>query len=342
MIGSVPWRKVVNTKNFMSCHTSVLNWDDSAVEETFQNAKKRFWSEINGFHCQAPTPDPDIYIDEIDWNPDIDPELMKELDLEFFAPADEGEGADRLLRRNKKTRNSASSPSDVSNTNQADDVNPWGGNNAQANVVSESEENGWGEWNDCIKVSKNVDDDNNPWEVKASPANGILKNDSWGGHENKSNDCVQTSWDNNENPWERGNSGSVSWRDNGWGSSCDKDWGWNREEWNNTVNNNNPWAQSSSQVQQQNKAPVDGGWRDYGREARCGGRQWGPYNNNNNFEYRSSGGRWGASNENKNYQREGSRHDLSGYRNSRFRGDDNQTGDRWTTRGNNRKRVSFE
>ncbi|KAF4361090.1 hypothetical protein F8388_016899 [Cannabis sativa] len=80
----LPWRKIVNTKDFMSYYTNVVDWNDSAVKEAFDNAKKRFWAELNGFDCDIPMPDPDSYIDEVDWNPVIDSELMKELDCERF------------------------------------------------------------------------------------------------------------------------------------------------------------------------------------------------------------------------------------------------------------------
>ncbi|KAF8395768.1 hypothetical protein HHK36_019719 [Tetracentron sinense] len=55
---------------------NVVQWNDSASEEAFHNAKKRFWAEINGLPHDVPLPDPDMYIDEVDWNSEIDPELL--------------------------------------------------------------------------------------------------------------------------------------------------------------------------------------------------------------------------------------------------------------------------
>ncbi|KAJ0083879.1 hypothetical protein Patl1_29510 [Pistacia atlantica] len=46
----------------------ILEWNDSAAEEAFRKAKLRYWSEINGEPCQIPLPNPDMYIDKIDWN----------------------------------------------------------------------------------------------------------------------------------------------------------------------------------------------------------------------------------------------------------------------------------
>lgn len=44
-----------------------MQWDDSAAAEAFNNAKMRYWGYCNGFPCSIPLPNPDAYIDEIDW-----------------------------------------------------------------------------------------------------------------------------------------------------------------------------------------------------------------------------------------------------------------------------------
>ncbi|CAK8542409.1 unnamed protein product [Lathyrus sativus] len=79
-VGSVPWGKVVENKRYMCLHENVMNWDDSAVKEAFDNAKCRFWAEINRFPCDIPLPDPNVYIDDVDSNASVDSELY--LDLE--------------------------------------------------------------------------------------------------------------------------------------------------------------------------------------------------------------------------------------------------------------------
>ncbi|KAL0379841.1 UNVERIFIED_CONTAM: hypothetical protein Sangu_0048400 [Sesamum angustifolium] len=91
----VPWRKVLASKKYIYCHPSVLNWDDSAGKEALQNAKERYWALINGLSCGNPLPDPDVYIDEIDWNPYMDPDLMVDLDLQVFDP-DNAQKIDKL------------------------------------------------------------------------------------------------------------------------------------------------------------------------------------------------------------------------------------------------------
>ncbi|KAE8695489.1 putative Cysteine-rich receptor-like protein kinase 10 [Hibiscus syriacus] len=41
IVGKVSWRKIVDTKKLTSPNDNVLNWDDSAGEEAFHNAKSR-------------------------------------------------------------------------------------------------------------------------------------------------------------------------------------------------------------------------------------------------------------------------------------------------------------
>ena len=84
-IGAVPWRKLIEVKRYMSLHPNVVNWNDSAVKEAFDNAKSRFWAEINGIPCDIPLPDPNIYIDDVDWNATIDPELYLDVEREAVA-----------------------------------------------------------------------------------------------------------------------------------------------------------------------------------------------------------------------------------------------------------------
>lgn len=56
-IGLVPWENYIR----------IMQWDDSAAAEAFNNAKMRYWGYCNGFPCSIPLPNPDAYIDEIDW-----------------------------------------------------------------------------------------------------------------------------------------------------------------------------------------------------------------------------------------------------------------------------------
>ncbi|KAF5737662.1 hypothetical protein HS088_TW13G00550 [Tripterygium wilfordii] len=81
-VGSVSWQKLMESQRFKNMYKTVINWDDSAVEEAFHSAKSRFWAQINGLPCDISLPDPDIYIDEIDWDSVIDPELILDLERE--------------------------------------------------------------------------------------------------------------------------------------------------------------------------------------------------------------------------------------------------------------------
>ncbi|KAE9612478.1 hypothetical protein Lal_00033341 [Lupinus albus] len=77
-VGAVPWRKLVEAKKYLSLHEKVMNWDDSACTEAFDNAKIRFSASIKGIPCAISLPDPDIYIDDIHWNSIVDDELESE------------------------------------------------------------------------------------------------------------------------------------------------------------------------------------------------------------------------------------------------------------------------
>ncbi|KAL8172153.1 hypothetical protein V2J09_023957 [Rumex salicifolius] len=76
----IPWHKLLEAKKFMHLYDNVIRWNDTAAEEAFKNAKSRYWAEMNGLPCNVKLPDPDTYIDKVDWNSNVDPELL--LDLE--------------------------------------------------------------------------------------------------------------------------------------------------------------------------------------------------------------------------------------------------------------------
>ncbi|XP_047321187.1 uncharacterized protein LOC124925261 [Impatiens glandulifera] len=89
------WRRFLEAERYIHIFPNVINWRDSAVEESFHNAKKRFWTNTNGLPCEIISlPDPDMYNDVIDWNnnDDVDPELILDLDREFVVPDDQEGG----------------------------------------------------------------------------------------------------------------------------------------------------------------------------------------------------------------------------------------------------------
>ncbi|KAK4743340.1 hypothetical protein SAY87_001341 [Trapa incisa] len=89
-VGSIPWGKLLEAKRYMHMYDNVVRWNDSAGEEAFYNAKKRFYAEINGLPCDISIPDPDKYIDEVDWNSAIDPKLLSDLEQGWPEGVEEG------------------------------------------------------------------------------------------------------------------------------------------------------------------------------------------------------------------------------------------------------------
>lgn len=63
-------------KKFTHLYDNVIDWNDSAGEEAFSNAKKRYWANKNGVSCNISLPDPDLYIDNINWDSSNDPDML--------------------------------------------------------------------------------------------------------------------------------------------------------------------------------------------------------------------------------------------------------------------------
>ncbi|XP_010246629.1 PREDICTED: uncharacterized protein LOC104589879 [Nelumbo nucifera] len=165
-VGTIPWRRLLEAKKVTSFYENVVQWNDSAGEEAFNNAKSRFWAKINGLPSDISLPDPDIYIDKIDWNSDVDPELILDLDRDPAVP-DEGDKdgkvlglTDSLLWLNRPVpctgwddaeedpvrtaKNLSSDPvfGDRRQNADIDNNNPWESANIQGN---ESENRTWGQ-----------------------------------------------------------------------------------------------------------------------------------------------------------------------------------------------------
>ena len=75
----------------MYMYPTIVEWNDSEGEEAFQNAKARYWAEINRLPCPVPLPDPDMYIDNVDYNAALDPEMVEDLYKQPPPSQDEGE-----------------------------------------------------------------------------------------------------------------------------------------------------------------------------------------------------------------------------------------------------------
>ncbi|KAF8396202.1 hypothetical protein HHK36_017815 [Tetracentron sinense] len=209
IVGSIPWRKIVEAKKLMPYYENVVQWNDSAGEKAFHNAKNRYWAEINGLPCNISMPDPDIYIDEIDWNSYIDPELLLDLDQEPVAP-DEGE----------KDGQVGFSGDSLFFLNRPVPCTGWG--DAEENPVrtanNSSSAPGFG---DC---DRNVDNHDNPWESSNNPwecsfvqSNGAVKDRTWGGCGDNSRGWNQ--WENDVNDsvdleFRRTGGGWGTWNEN--------------------------------------------------------------------------------------------------------------------------------
>ncbi|KAL3534434.1 hypothetical protein ACH5RR_002895 [Cinchona calisaya] len=86
VIGTLDWETILYMKKFVYLHENVVKWDDSAGEEAFHNAKKRFLAEMHGLPCDITLPDPDLYIDQVDWDAKVDAALLSELECRSVVP----------------------------------------------------------------------------------------------------------------------------------------------------------------------------------------------------------------------------------------------------------------
>ena len=67
-VGRVPWKRVLNSKKYIRHSHKVMCWNDSAGEEAFNAAKRRYWAKIKGLPCKIRLPSPDKYIDQVKWS----------------------------------------------------------------------------------------------------------------------------------------------------------------------------------------------------------------------------------------------------------------------------------
>ncbi|XP_042058218.1 bifunctional endo-1,4-beta-xylanase XylA-like [Salvia splendens] len=220
----VPWNKVLASKKYIYSYPSVLNWDGSAGKEALENAKQRFWAKINGLICDNPLPDPDMYISEIDWNPDIDRELMEDLDRQVFNP-DEAEKIEQLDTINEEVECTQTQH----DNNQYTSDSQWERDQV-IGTGNVKEGNGWGRWADSLNLTND-----NPWEQSCRKLVGSSNYNAWGSR--------NESWN-----WPQGldNTRSSSFADHG----CGKPWNCNektvdvREDgWGKGQRERNSWSQ---------------------------------------------------------------------------------------------------
>ncbi|CAI8596071.1 unnamed protein product [Vicia faba] len=306
--GCVAWQKIVDSKKLIYCHQNVFDWMDSGAEEAFQNAKKQYWAKINNLPCDISLPDPDAYIEKVDWNPCIDPELIKEIDNAHFSIPDEEEQDEEEQEnaiKNKRTKISV------------DGEDPW---ECAAKSLGRAVENNkvkgqnLGDYHDN---SENVIATNNPWQSNFFHGNQRLTDNAWEGGHDKSRGWNEGSDRNNLcGYW---NSGCLP-IDKGWGKP--KDSSWCQQQSNHLANIGNSWQYNSGN---QNVVPMNTGWENSGTNESRWKQQEKAYVSSDSQFRRNNGAGWTGGNP--SYQtREGYNRHNSGYNGSQFQRGDSQTG----------------
>ncbi|KAG6408549.1 hypothetical protein SASPL_131562 [Salvia splendens] len=110
-----------------------------------------------------------MYIDEIDWNPYIDRELMEDLDLQVFCP-DEAEKIGKLDTINEEVECAQTQHDKKQYTSD----NPWE-RDQLLGTENLKQENGWDRWDDTLNL-RNDD----PWEQSCRKLVGSSKDNTWG------------------------------------------------------------------------------------------------------------------------------------------------------------------
>ncbi|EXB93952.1 hypothetical protein L484_015497 [Morus notabilis] len=321
-VGSVPWRKLLETKKYMCLYDGVVKWNDSAGEEAFNNAKSRYWAKINGLPCDISLPDPDIYIDNIDWDASIDPEPFLDLERESIpSESDESNQGERVVILGHALL-----------MDQSFSCIGWGDTEEAFQKVTEAQNAGG---SDNWKI---------PWEQRCDWRNKDIRGDhqGWGYNSN--------GWGNGFNRW--GSNCDNSGRAYGdhwatWGAnSCNKDGlGWNNSRykasrfrrWGSNCDNSGraygdhwaTWGANSC-----NKDGLD--WNN-SRYKPSRFRRWGSNCDNSGRAYGDHWATWGANSCNK----DGSGWNNSRYKASRFHCENYQTTDHgWRHRSGRRKRAN--
>ncbi|XP_055817946.1 uncharacterized protein LOC129887031 [Solanum dulcamara] len=229
----IPWHQVVSAKKYMYCYDNVVKWDDSAGQEALNDAKRRYWAEISGLPRQSPPPNPDVYIDKVDWDSPIDPELILDLDREYFNPnevensvkSEKSLVSECTLIWGDKTADNGENPwesSDVQDSKIADNgESPWESGYVQVSKIGDNGENPWGSGN--VQGSKTGDNGENPW------GSGSVQ----GSKTFEYTEQTWNEWDNpvnikDDDPWERScpkTQGTL--KDTAWGGSGNESRGWN-------------------------------------------------------------------------------------------------------------------
>lgn len=267
-LSGVPWEKVLSTKKFIHCNSNILEWDDTAGKEAFHNAKECYWAKLNGGQCEITPPDPDAYIGEIDWNPYIDPELIKVLDQTFFVPDDKENSFDSLKDHKSD--------------------NPWDCDHVQIKSA------GWNQWDDSPETREEPTDYNNPWECNERRDSATMnyddKDNPWergyAQTSQASNDKATgwNQWDVSADSRDKPTNDSNAWEyhdKNPWehGQAQNKAVGWNQcdERVNATEkrpNYDNSWGYHDRTGNTTTNHGSRGGYVDKGKNSVDNGNKW--------------------------------------------------------------------
>ncbi|KAI3425605.1 Cytokinin dehydrogenase [Psidium guajava] len=325
MVGTIPWAKIVYSKTLLSYHDNICHWDDSAAEEAFQNAKKRFWADVNGLPCDISLPDPDSYMDKINWNQAIDPELIKDLDKQYFNP-DDVEEDEEMGSKKKRVWNLVGSPCDRCDVNLKKSRNPWEINNLHH---GEEVKNVAWSTNSCDKETRepgHLHSDDNPWEQSNSQGNWVRKENEWADGVNISG------W----NQW-----GGDPNQQNSRNSENDEKWAktaLNSSEWNAEMSrkfSSSPDAMDYGYIRE-DRASKDGRWRENVATTSRNWKHWDKLKD----EQKSSRRTWVPRDGEASRKRGSSHQHSSRYRSPGYRGGDKQANQYWSS-GRDNKRVSF-
>lgn len=372
----IPWDKVVTAKKYMHCYDNVVKWDDSAGQEAFNDAKRRYWAEVSGFPCESPSLSPDEYIDKVDWDSAIDPELILDLDREYHNPNEVGNSVKSgnnlvsgcvLIWENKTADNGEnpweSSTVRGSKTGGDNGENPWGSGNVQGSKTGDNGENPWESGNELgSKTFENTEQtwkewdnpenikDDDPWERSCLKTQGTLKDTAWGSCGNESR-----GWNTARN-YENGGYACVDNSFcNSWHQSGERVSGAKGNEW--VDNRSGSWGRNRWNTRGHEKWNSDYGSRGNRNLSRGGGttskdRRWGEsevpswhwqrvprQSTERNVDF-------GRPSRDDNHfyagsrKREGSSQHVSRYESSRFQGNEQRTAHNWREE-KTQKRVTF-
>ncbi|KAJ0782586.1 hypothetical protein HanPSC8_Chr01g0011931 [Helianthus annuus] len=86
-VGSISWNKILETKKTIHLYDNIIKWNDSAAKEAFEKAKHNFYANMHNLPTDSGlSSDADIYIDNINWDSEVDQNLMLDLDSDSVVP----------------------------------------------------------------------------------------------------------------------------------------------------------------------------------------------------------------------------------------------------------------